>query len=895
MFDADFEDESEDGYKDHFNPQLDSFKQSLKECLDGIQSTGTVAFSKSSTSFVNPGLVVADTLIPLPLLPRDAETIKGACRQAPFGKGDDTVVDTSVRNTWELDHTQFKCSNPQWQAYASLISKDAGTNLGMSDIMIDPYKLLLYEEGSFFKPHKDSEKVPGMIGTLVICLPSKHQGGDVYLSHAGRKYVFNTDRASEFSLTSLSWFSDVTHEIKPLTSGYRLVLTYNIIHVGGTRMSAGLVGEQTSHVRCLLSRWKTELPKTKKLIYMLDHKYTQASLSLKNLKGRDKGVCHSLYETALHGQFAIFLAQMNRSEYGMDGYNDYDMDEGTTNLEQIKTCDGFTICEEAYVKEQEILSTDVWDRNPDSEDEAEHTGNASMPQVLRYHDTVAIIVPIRHLGSFLSKSNPRGLMIFTSQSLHDRPDDHFTHNILLTALEKAIVDRYFWTDHKMLLDVVEIAVRLRKGTLFGAAVRSSLKHGNTLSVFPTMARHMDEAFRKDPNTPPDWDFWLSDVATQLRESPLTMLAEILPQLDLLVLNEDLKTPFQAWKKQIMIEAVESKSKLEINDYDFLVSLLDSQASDSTWLVFCFGPLLARRGSKLLIYKILRVIFRIQENSTILHMGSTVLDVLAFCRNGFALQIEDIPKRSYSTEMSKFQCPEAATLREFLKVLHQAFSNGLWPVELLGQSCTNIHSSLKYCCPIIVRHFILNLISILTTHKVEPLPSVRLLLVSFLQEVLLFDLPQRPDRPQGWKRKSRACNPYCGDCRELNAFLGDSGAQTWEFRMVAAKRQHIEKQLPHHLFYCRTDKSSSPQVLIVTKQGNEYEVELRLYRMKLTELTDRVSKFKGEYVKSLLGDDRYDELILLKKLKGSEGAQQTGKRRADEDLAGSSASKPKFIE
>ncbi|KAI0169556.1 hypothetical protein GGR52DRAFT_573620 [Hypoxylon sp. FL1284] len=163
---------------------LVELREDLLDCLDGIQSTGTVAFSESRMSFVNPGLVIGDTLIPLPLVSRDTEILKSMCRLAPFGKGDETVVDTSVRKTWELDY-----------------------------------------KGSFFKPHKDSEKAPGMIGTLVICLPSKHEGGSVHLPHAGKKYDFDTDKTSEFGLTALSWFSDVTHEIKPLVSGYRLVLT----------------------------------------------------------------------------------------------------------------------------------------------------------------------------------------------------------------------------------------------------------------------------------------------------------------------------------------------------------------------------------------------------------------------------------------------------------------------------------------------------------------------------------------------------------------------------------------------------------------------------------------------------------------------------------------------
>lgn len=73
------------------------------------------------------------------------------------------MVDTSVRHTWELDHTQFKLANPRWSAYVDSLLAEAVRCLGIQKMRAEPYKLLLYEEGSFFKRHKDSEKVPGMI------------------------------------------------------------------------------------------------------------------------------------------------------------------------------------------------------------------------------------------------------------------------------------------------------------------------------------------------------------------------------------------------------------------------------------------------------------------------------------------------------------------------------------------------------------------------------------------------------------------------------------------------------------------------------------------------------------------------------------------------------------
>jgi hypothetical protein len=45
-------------------------------------------------------------------------------------------------------------------------------------VSLQPYKINIYGEGGFFKRHVDTPReVEKMIGTLVVCLPSKHEGG----------------------------------------------------------------------------------------------------------------------------------------------------------------------------------------------------------------------------------------------------------------------------------------------------------------------------------------------------------------------------------------------------------------------------------------------------------------------------------------------------------------------------------------------------------------------------------------------------------------------------------------------------------------------------------------------------------------------------------------------
>ena len=105
-----------------------------------------------------------DEPLTLPLTPAAAQSLKALCTQAPFGRGASTVFDTRVRHTWQLDADKFHVVlTPSWLKALNSIVEGVCTGLGLADnrvrVEAQPYKLLLYEQGSFFAPHKDTEKV----------------------------------------------------------------------------------------------------------------------------------------------------------------------------------------------------------------------------------------------------------------------------------------------------------------------------------------------------------------------------------------------------------------------------------------------------------------------------------------------------------------------------------------------------------------------------------------------------------------------------------------------------------------------------------------------------------------------------------------------------------------
>lgn len=136
----------------------DAFRRNLFLELENV---GNGSFATSGfLPAINPGLSI-DGLgkVGLPLSDRDAVELCRICHQAPFGKGSETFVDTSVRKTWELNAKQVTFRNPLWRQIEDQAVAKATEGLGIIDgqatIRADLYKLLLYEPGAFFETHRE--------------------------------------------------------------------------------------------------------------------------------------------------------------------------------------------------------------------------------------------------------------------------------------------------------------------------------------------------------------------------------------------------------------------------------------------------------------------------------------------------------------------------------------------------------------------------------------------------------------------------------------------------------------------------------------------------------------------------------------------------------------------
>lgn len=145
-------------------PDPDTIKNGLCAALNAITPSGgfAAAAKPPQTSALPIWVREGVGLVKFPLQPQDAQCLISKACQAPYGKGTETFVDTSVRNTWELDATLLDLSDP-WRTTVSGLAIWAGKQLGITGpVTAELYKMLLYEEGALFKPHTDTEKIPGM-------------------------------------------------------------------------------------------------------------------------------------------------------------------------------------------------------------------------------------------------------------------------------------------------------------------------------------------------------------------------------------------------------------------------------------------------------------------------------------------------------------------------------------------------------------------------------------------------------------------------------------------------------------------------------------------------------------------------------------------------------------
>lgn len=294
---------------------LDSLGESPHFCVTGAESP------------VLPGLVMkAGAPIGMPISAADARKLIAGASQAPYGRGEDTIVDTSVRRVWQLEPKQVSLRNSSWKPFVEGIVDNVRKELSIRQkVEFSFYKLLVYEKGSFFAPHRDSEKTKGMFATLVISLPSPHEGGTLLVTNDGqtKRVDFGGD-GSEFEIRYAAFYADCQHEILPLRDGYRVCLIYNLAICGRRSQPKAPVNSGAADtVANLLSKLFAD-GSLDRVAVPFKHQYTEAGLDPKALKGIDRSRADVLLRAAEQLGYKIYFALLTRYQEGSVDYSTWD-------------------------------------------------------------------------------------------------------------------------------------------------------------------------------------------------------------------------------------------------------------------------------------------------------------------------------------------------------------------------------------------------------------------------------------------------------------------------------------------------------------------------------------------------------------------------------------------
>lgn len=281
----------------------DKTLRAIGELLEAVQPTGSFAARRTGPA-ENLALTV-DGVGPIrfPVAPDRARQLCAVARPARYGRGEETLLDATVRNTWEVPRERVTIDEQQWHKTLLPVLDTMRVELGLPagcELSAQLHTMLVYEPGQFFRRHQDSEKADGMIGTLVVTLPSIFTGGELVIEQQGTKV---TDQGSLEELSLTAFYGDCEHEVLPVTDGFRVTLVYNLVANGRTGPDpaafAGhpsvvpLTEQLQAHLTTpvdMSSRFSHTPPAERpprQLVYLLDHQYSRNGFGWDRLKGRD--------------------------------------------------------------------------------------------------------------------------------------------------------------------------------------------------------------------------------------------------------------------------------------------------------------------------------------------------------------------------------------------------------------------------------------------------------------------------------------------------------------------------------------------------------------------------------------------------------------------------------
>jgi hypothetical protein len=249
-----------------------------------------------------------------------------------------------------------------------------------------------------------------MFATIVIILPSEYSGGKVRVSHGTKKTTFDTAASSAVDFTLLAWYTDVKHEVKRITSGFRLALSYKLIHTARNTLPPSIPDSDAAiaNLTAVLRNWEdnryADADEVNQVAYILDHEYSSKSLKRASLKGADAHLVGVLVQICKKEALS-FSSHLTCIEHTINGTADMESegdwmygkggkrawnhseftiedfyDAGETEIKHLVTLDGNPVAKRNFTIEEEdfMPKTIFQETDPDYTKYAGYMGNVCL-------------------------------------------------------------------------------------------------------------------------------------------------------------------------------------------------------------------------------------------------------------------------------------------------------------------------------------------------------------------------------------------------------------------------------------------------------------------------------------------------------------------------------------
>jgi len=774
--------------------------KALEDVLAAVRRPGDF-FVRGSLETPMPRVEIDGVgVISFPILDSQIQDIIKHAERAPYGRGGETILDTSVRNTWQLAPVKVRIGGKSWGPSFQHILSTVTDGLGCTgtDISAEFYKLLVYEEGGFFLPHRDTEKTDGMFATLTIVLPSVHCGGELVIRHAGREVTVDLSNPETSELTFAAFYADCEHAIKPITQGSRVCLTYNLLQrrtgEKNKPITAPLYDSEADRAEAILEQTFKKSDAPAKLAWLLEHQYSPVGLSFSGLKGRDAALAKVARHAARRAECALHLGIVHIEESGAaepcfdvdygrarrrGGYYDgddmvEDADTGDEEFEVIEVIDTSLHIDQWIdtndhavefgslpIEDGEILPAGALDgKAPDQQRLTEATGNEGASFERSYHRAALVIWPQDRFVDVLLQAGPAAALPYFKDRVQA------SNSLSVPA-----------ADHQTVHFIAERIIAVWEDTAKGG-YRDRGKESDRSDMIALLGQLADA---------PLLDRFIAGVVTREYDGS---------ESEAMAANVQLLGPIQAGQLLSHL-AIENMRFFPAECVNLLSQLTRELRLEPTadWIV------------------------------ALREIGGAIVEALPDLKQ----RQPDQPDRDW-WRTRKAKPVDGSTVADLLETLAALNAS-----TLRDAACKSIAANPKMFDPATL---IVPALQFLRERNGDAVLSDKEFqrLCGHSAEFLLGRSEQPPESPTDWRQDVKmVCR--CEDCRELQAFAHDPATQTHPFRVRKERRQHLHQQIDRHRLDMThvTVRTGSPQTLVCSKTRATYERQCRQYNEDLASM------------------------------------------------------------